>query len=174
MRLMPCSIAARIVAMDSASSVPPHIQPPMAQVPRATRDTSSDVPTMAARSISISPVSVSPAMALLLLLRGLFASEPSVAQHRCCATCVAGLSVRHLAYALLLQLSGPRSACSENIAVIEVPLRGSVRLRGLLRSASIANQSRLLLKIDGSSALGRFDLICCPACSGEHRELPPS
>src|SRR6516165_5974059 len=55
MRLMPCSTAARIVAMDSASSVPPHIQPPMAQVPRATRDTSSDVPTMAARSISISP-----------------------------------------------------------------------------------------------------------------------
>jgi hypothetical protein len=58
MRLMPCSTAARIVAIDSASSVPPHIQPPIAQVPSATRDISSDVPAMAARSIAISPVSV--------------------------------------------------------------------------------------------------------------------
>jgi hypothetical protein len=38
------SAAARILAIDSASSVPPHIQPSIAQVPRATRETSSDVP----------------------------------------------------------------------------------------------------------------------------------
>src|SRR2546426_10962344 len=116
MRLIPRSIAARIVAMDSDSSVPPHIQPPMAQVPRATRDTSSDVPIMAARSISISPVSVSRAMTLLLLLRGLrrlsACSRASPQSRRIDAahTCVAGLSVRHLAYALLLQLGGPPGA----------------------------------------------------------------
>jgi hypothetical protein len=34
----PWSIAARTVAIASDSSVPPHIQPPMAQVPKATRD----------------------------------------------------------------------------------------------------------------------------------------
>jgi hypothetical protein len=44
MTLMQCSTAARIVAIDSASSVPPHIQPSIAQVPRVTRATSSDVP----------------------------------------------------------------------------------------------------------------------------------
>jgi hypothetical protein len=54
MRLMPCSTAARIVAIDSASSVPPHIQPPMAQVPIATRETSSVVPGMRAYSIMAS------------------------------------------------------------------------------------------------------------------------
>jgi hypothetical protein len=42
------------VAMDCASSVPPHIQPPMAQVPRATRDTFNEVSAMAANSISSS------------------------------------------------------------------------------------------------------------------------
>src|SRR6516165_12724664 len=52
---------------------------------QATRDTSSDVPAMAARSISISPVSVSRAMVLLLLLRGLrrrFFSARSRASHQ--------------------------------------------------------------------------------------------
>src|SRR6266436_8690193 len=112
MRLMPCSTAARIVAMDSASSVPPHIQPPMAQVPKATRDTSSDVPTMAARSISISPVSVSRAMVLLLLLRGLrrlfsvcSRASPQPRRIDAARTCVASLSVQHLASALLLYRS---------------------------------------------------------------------
>jgi hypothetical protein len=56
--LMPCSTAARIVAIDSASSVPPHIQPPMAQVPMATRDSSSDVPGMPVSSISVLRTSV--------------------------------------------------------------------------------------------------------------------
>jgi hypothetical protein len=42
MTLMPCSSPARMVATDWASSVPPHIHPPMAQVPIATRETSSD------------------------------------------------------------------------------------------------------------------------------------
>src|SRR5215467_9399069 len=152
MRLMPCSTAARIVAMDSASSVPPHIQPPMAQVPRATRDTSSDLPTMAARSISISPVSVSRAMALLLLLRGLrrlFSAcsrvSPQARRINAAHTRVADLSVRHLAYALVPHLSGPRSACSLNIAVIEVPLRGSAGW------GDCCVERRLLIKIDGSS-----------------------
>src|SRR5882757_2898084 len=51
--LMPCSTAALIVAIDSASSDPPHIQPPMAQVPTATRDTSSEVPGIVATSIAV-------------------------------------------------------------------------------------------------------------------------
>src|SRR6056297_3518575 len=35
-----------MVAIDRSSSVPPHIQPPMAHVPRATRETSISVPGM--------------------------------------------------------------------------------------------------------------------------------
>src|SRR5262249_47055118 len=50
-------------------------------------------------------------------------------------TRVAGLSVGHLASALLLHLGGPRSARSLNIAVIEAPLRGSARPGGLSRAA---------------------------------------
>jgi hypothetical protein len=42
-RLTPWSNAALIVAMESRSSVPPHIQPPIAQVPSAMRDTMSSV-----------------------------------------------------------------------------------------------------------------------------------
>jgi hypothetical protein len=64
MTLMPCSSAARIVEIDSASSVPPHIQPPMAQVPIATRDTLSDVPGISARSMLISRVSDRRAMVI--------------------------------------------------------------------------------------------------------------
>ena len=37
----------------SASSVPPHIHPPMAQVPMATRDILSDVPKISASSMFI-------------------------------------------------------------------------------------------------------------------------
>jgi len=48
--LMPCSNADRMVATDSASSVPPHIQPPMAQVPIATGDTLSEVPGISLNS----------------------------------------------------------------------------------------------------------------------------
>ncbi len=59
MSVMPWSTAAWIVPTDSASSVPPHIQPPIAQVPRATRDTSSDVPEMVASSMAISGTSIS-------------------------------------------------------------------------------------------------------------------
>jgi hypothetical protein len=40
-----------MAAMDSASSVPPHIQPPIAQVPMATGDTLSDVPAIGLGSI---------------------------------------------------------------------------------------------------------------------------
>ena len=43
--------------MDSASSVPPHIQPPIAQVPIATGDTLSDVPGMSVSFMFISRVS---------------------------------------------------------------------------------------------------------------------
>ena len=46
MRLMPCSTAARMVAMDSASSVPPHIQPPMAQVPRIDQRCTGPFPVL--------------------------------------------------------------------------------------------------------------------------------
>src|ERR1700704_6108324 len=53
---MPCSSAARMVEMDSASSVPPHIHPPMAQVPRVTGDTLSEVPGISRSSIFISAV----------------------------------------------------------------------------------------------------------------------
>ena len=35
----PRSTAERIVAIDRASSVPPHIQPPIAHVPRPIRET---------------------------------------------------------------------------------------------------------------------------------------
>ena len=38
MRVMPRSIAERMVWTDSSTSVPPHIQPPMAHVPRAMRE----------------------------------------------------------------------------------------------------------------------------------------
>ncbi len=44
MRLIPISNAARIVATDSSESVPPHIQPPIAQVPSPTRDARIGVP----------------------------------------------------------------------------------------------------------------------------------
>src|SRR5262249_38952035 len=47
MRLMPRSTALRIVRIDSASSVPPHIQPPIAQVPKAIRVGLRFVPGMA-------------------------------------------------------------------------------------------------------------------------------
>src|ERR1700722_16358427 len=54
MRLMPWSRAALIVATDWRSSVPPHIHPPMAQVPSATRDTLRDVAGMSTNSVSSS------------------------------------------------------------------------------------------------------------------------
>src|SRR5262249_58228856 len=66
MRLMPLSSAARIVAADSASSLPPHIHPPMAQVPSATRETLSDVPGISTRCMLISRVSDWRAMVLVL------------------------------------------------------------------------------------------------------------
>src|SRR5260221_10717148 len=49
---MPCSRAARMVSMDSRSSLPPHIQPPMAQVPIAMRETSMDTPGIEAGCMS--------------------------------------------------------------------------------------------------------------------------
>ena len=51
MTLMPCASAALMVAIDSASSVPPHIQPPIAQVPSVMRETLSPVPGMSANSM---------------------------------------------------------------------------------------------------------------------------
>jgi hypothetical protein len=39
-----------MVATDSASSVPPHIHPPIAHVPIATGDTLSEVPGIAVNS----------------------------------------------------------------------------------------------------------------------------
>src|SRR6266850_294575 len=51
MRVMPRSRAAWIVQMDSIVSLPPHFQPPMAQVPSAMRETSRPVPGMAANSM---------------------------------------------------------------------------------------------------------------------------
>src|SRR5579863_10076991 len=77
MRLMPWSRAARMVAMDWASSVPPHIHPPMAHVPMATRDTVSDVPAMAACSIGASRwVSRVSAWRFMIRLRFLKRTEP--------------------------------------------------------------------------------------------------
>src|ERR1700704_6682102 len=81
MILMPCSNAARMVETDSASSVPPHIHPPMAQVPIATGDTLSDVPGMSASSMFILKASAGRAM-ILLLLRVLVARWSSVARCR--------------------------------------------------------------------------------------------
>src|SRR5258705_10538709 len=52
MRLTPWSSAARMVETDSLSSVPPHIHPPMAQVPRATREIWIAVPGIPANSVS--------------------------------------------------------------------------------------------------------------------------
>src|SRR6266478_7428604 len=51
MRLMPDSIAVRMVATEAASSAPPHIQPPMAQVPRPMRETGVPMPSI--RSVSM-------------------------------------------------------------------------------------------------------------------------
>jgi hypothetical protein len=86
---------------------------------RSDRGNGSDVPAMAARSISISPVSVSRAMVLLLRLRGLrrlfsvrSRASPQPRRIDAARTCVASLSVRHLASALLLHLRGLGSACS--------------------------------------------------------------
>src|SRR2546430_886446 len=46
MVLTPLSRAARMAAIESASSVPPHIHPPMAQAPKTTGVTlTSDVPS---------------------------------------------------------------------------------------------------------------------------------
>src|SRR5260370_21276165 len=41
-----------MVAIDSRWSVPPHIQPPMAHVPSATRETLSCVPGISTNSVS--------------------------------------------------------------------------------------------------------------------------
>src|ERR1700758_5108348 len=49
---MPRPTAARIVLTDSPSSVPPRIQPPIAQVPRPMRDTISEVSGIVPNSIS--------------------------------------------------------------------------------------------------------------------------
>src|SRR5437868_1259928 len=54
MRLIPRSTAARIVAIDWLSSVPPHIQPPMAQVPSAIREGFSAVPWISPYSMWLS------------------------------------------------------------------------------------------------------------------------
>src|SRR5258706_4564820 len=43
---MPESMALRIVATEAASSPPPHIQPPIAQVPRPTRETGVGMPSI--------------------------------------------------------------------------------------------------------------------------------
>src|SRR5258706_7566725 len=51
MRVMPRSRAARIVQMDSITSLPPHSQPPIAQVPSAMREISTPLPGMAANSM---------------------------------------------------------------------------------------------------------------------------
>src|SRR2546423_10438612 len=51
MSVMPRSSAARIVPIDSISSLPPHFQPPIAQVPSAMREISTPVPAMAANSM---------------------------------------------------------------------------------------------------------------------------
>src|SRR3954468_10666896 len=86
---MPCSIAARVVAMDCASSVPPHIQPPIAQVPSVTRDTWSDVPGMPACSTSFSRVVGLPAIGFFLLrvrcAAVVFVTLPSQARHGRCS-----------------------------------------------------------------------------------------
>src|SRR5258708_31210589 len=43
--------AARMVQMDSTASLPPHFQPPIAQVPSAMRETSTPVPGIAVNSM---------------------------------------------------------------------------------------------------------------------------
>src|ERR1700730_9616695 len=57
---MPPSTAAWIVLTDSSSSVPPHIQPPIAHVPRPIRETFSEVPVTLTNLLSNSPVIQSP------------------------------------------------------------------------------------------------------------------
>src|SRR6185503_17132623 len=55
---MPRSSAVQIVWIERSSSVPPHIQPPMAQVPRPMRDGTRPVPAIFAYSIISPPVSM--------------------------------------------------------------------------------------------------------------------
>jgi hypothetical protein len=50
-RVMPRSSAAWIVAIDCCSSVPPHIHPPIAHVPKAMRDDLIPVPAISICSI---------------------------------------------------------------------------------------------------------------------------
>src|SRR5271154_3135478 len=58
-RLIPLSSAAWIVRIDSVSSVPPHIQPPMAQVPSATREPVRFVPLIGMNSMESSCIAPS-------------------------------------------------------------------------------------------------------------------
>src|SRR5215207_1287843 len=96
MTLMPCVRAALIAVTDSASSVPPQSQPPIAQVPRPTRDTFSAVPGISANSILVSP----PARCLVLvcvadMVHAPLSGPALSSSHRKLQPCVAAIS-RHL------------------------------------------------------------------------------
>ena len=52
MRLMPRSSAAWMALMASLSLLPPHIQPPIAHVPSATREARMEVPGISTNSMS--------------------------------------------------------------------------------------------------------------------------
>jgi hypothetical protein len=54
--VIPRSIAAWMVSMASCSPEPPHIQPPIAQVPRPIRDGFSPVPAISIVSMAHLPV----------------------------------------------------------------------------------------------------------------------
>src|SRR5438132_7704027 len=55
---MPRSSAVRIVLMASAGSLPPHIHPPIAHVPSATRELTNAVPGIIVSSIGLVPLGV--------------------------------------------------------------------------------------------------------------------
>src|SRR5271166_1150362 len=63
-RLIPLSSAARIVRTDSSSSVPTHIQPLIANVPRPIRDAFKSVPAMVTNSMFHSLMSIYPSLRL--------------------------------------------------------------------------------------------------------------
>src|SRR6056297_1031176 len=62
MMLTPLSRAVWMVLMDWVSSVPPHIQPPIAQVPRATRVSCLSSPGMRMYSIGLTSFSSCPSI----------------------------------------------------------------------------------------------------------------
>src|SRR5579863_2710629 len=87
--------------MDSASSVPPHIQPPIAQVPRAIRELTSGVAGILTRSMAV--ISICWAMIFSCLLGRYFSAQTLAA-----STLEAALRAFHLLNRCIRELRGQK------------------------------------------------------------------